>query len=192
MKLTRTRLGVALATAAIAITGSVTAVASPAHAAEDVAEGGHCVATMPETVMKCFATYEESQAYVSSIAEILPDKRSGVDTVGFDVEATKVSPQAGWRLIFIGFDWEFWFPFAGSLSVVSRFAPCTGPVTDWDDWVYSLPRRWNDDISSYLDFSNCWTKLYEHINFGGASRGFTGDSPTLPGFNNRASSIVWS
>ena len=193
MRLTRTRLGAALATAAIAITGSVTAVAVPAHAAEDVGEGGHCVTTtVKDSGMRCFATYDEAKAYVSSIAEILPDKRPD-GTQGFKAESLGSGTNLfGFRLIFIGFDWEYYVPLGGSLWVITTGPACTGPTNNIDYEVSFVGGRWNDDISSYLDFSNCWTKLYEHANFGGRSRGFQGDSPTLGDFNNIASSIRWS
>jgi hypothetical protein len=193
MKLARTRFGLALAMAAMAITASITAVASPAYAAEDVGEGGHCVATTQDTSQRCFATYDEAKAYVSSIAEISPGKRSDGGTLGFQSGALNAGTQLfGWRLIFIGFDWEYYVPFGGSLWVITNGPACTGPTSNIDYQVWSLPARWNDDISSYLDYSNCWTKLYQHINFGGNSRGYTGDSPTLGDFNNIASSIRWS
>jgi len=192
MKLTRIRLGAALAAAAMAVAGSMTALASPAYAAEeDPGEGGHCVANTQETIERCFATYEEAKAYVSSVAEILPDKPNG-GTQGFNVEAPRVVPLGGLVLIFIGFDWQFFNPLGGSLWVIGLSGPCSLSFADVDYQLRSLPARWNNDISSYLDFSICWTRLYDGVGFTGAFRGYTPDSATLGGFNNRASSIRWT
>jgi hypothetical protein len=97
--------------------------------------------------------------------------------------------------LFTGFDLENYNllnPFAGTYTVIGLNGPCTLTTGDTDYTKATLPARWVNDISSYFDAASCWTKLYENPNFGGSSRGYTGDSPTLGGFNNITSSIKWS
>jgi hypothetical protein len=192
MKLSSTRFGVALATAAVAITASVAVVTSPAYAAEeDPGIGTHCVETQPDGAVRCFSTYDEAKAYVSSFAETLPPKRQA--DPGVRSGAQGAGTQVYWPvLLFVGFDWEYYLPFGGTYWVVGLNGPCTGPISNIDYQLSFVGSSWNDDISSYVDYSNCWTRLYQHINFGGSFRGYQGDSPTLGHFNNITSSIRWS
>lgn len=70
---------------------------------------------------------------------------------------------------------------------------CTATTSDVDNWLSSLASGWNDVISSFRSYASCWTKLYEHGNFGGATYGYTGDSSYVgDAMNDRASSIRWS
>jgi hypothetical protein len=52
----------------------------------------------------------------------------------------------------------------------------------------SMPSGWNDDISSYLSYGTCKTKVYENINRGGSSYGAVADAPNLGAMNDRTSS----
>ena len=49
---------------------------------------------------------------------------------------------------------------------------------------------YNDRISSVRIYGRARVTLYEHSNFGGDTRNVNGDMPELPGFNDKASSIV--
>jgi hypothetical protein len=193
MRLARTRLGVVLAAATIAITGSITVITSPAYAEDDRDEGGHCVGTMPETDVKCFPTQEEADKYVDSVSETVPDddsRRQGGQA--FRVEASATA-QFWPVLIFRGYDFEFYR--GGTLTVIGLNGPCSWSFADVDyqlDLTRIFGGRWNNDISSYRDYSVCWTRLYDGAFFTGAFRGYLPDSPTLGVFNNRASSIRWT
>ncbi|MGA2929299.1 MAG: hypothetical protein ABSG43_25580 [Solirubrobacteraceae bacterium] len=71
---------------------------------------------------------------------------------------------------------------------------CASTLSDIDYYVPSLvPYGWNDVISSFDSYSNCWTKLFENANFTGATYGFA-DSTSYVGdaMNDRASSIQFS
>ncbi|MFJ8311160.1 hypothetical protein [Streptomyces sp. NPDC094147] len=70
---------------------------------------------------------------------------------------------------------------------------CTSTLSDVDWYINSMPAGWNDVISSFHSYANCWTKLYENINRTGATYGFIGDSSYVgDAMNDRASSIEWS
>ncbi|HZM74329.1 MAG TPA: peptidase inhibitor family I36 protein [Candidatus Limnocylindrales bacterium] len=186
------RLGMTLSAAAIAVAGSLAAVATPAYAADE-AEGGHCVSTVPETNVRCFGTYEEAKAFVASVAEVGSEKGPGSAARLEYSQAMAAKQLAFWPVwIFTAFDWENYDPFGGSWWIIGLSGSCTTTTADLDYSDSVLPARWDNDISSYLNGGNCWTKLYEDPFFGGSSRGYTGSSPTLGAWNNRASSIKWS
>jgi hypothetical protein len=64
----------------------------------------------------------------------------------------------------------------------------TNPDVDWQLSSYS-PYGWNDTVSSFLGYSDCETRLWEHDNFGGASYGaYTNSSYVGDAMNDKASS----
>jgi hypothetical protein len=70
---------------------------------------------------------------------------------------------------------------------------CTASTSDLDFYVNSMPGGWNDVISSFHSYANCYTKLYEDNNRTGATYGYVGDSSYVGNaMNDRASSISWS
>jgi hypothetical protein len=86
--------------------------------------------------------------------------------------------------------------YAGSYwnsTVASNGFTCTGTVGDVDAQVASTPAGWNDIVSSFRNYSYCYTRVFEHNSYGGASlgyipsTGYVGDS-----MNDRTSSVRWS
>lgn len=67
---------------------------------------------------------------------------------------------------------------------------CTTTTADVDNALPSLPAGWNDAISSFRSYANCWTKLYEHANFGGSTFGYAESGNVPLGFT--VGSITWS
>jgi hypothetical protein len=191
----RIRFGITLSAAAIAVAGSLAVVATPAYAADE-AEGTNCVATVPATDVRCFETYEEAKAFVASVAETTPENKPSAAAQRAYGQAMQSSTQIFLPVwIFTGFDLENYNllnPFAGTYTLIGLNGPCTLTTADVDYTKATLPARWVNDISSYFDAASCWTKLYEDPNFGGSTRGYTGDSATLGGFNNITSSIKFS
>ena len=47
--------------------------------------------------------------------------------------------------------------------------PCTDTLGDIDGQVAYVGDDWNDWGESFQAFKNCWAKVFEHANFGGAS-----------------------
>jgi hypothetical protein len=70
---------------------------------------------------------------------------------------------------------------------------CTGTTSDVDWQLSPLASGWNDVISSFHSYANCWTKLWENTGYWGASYGYVGDTTYVGNaMNDRASSIQWS
>jgi hypothetical protein len=189
------RIALGATTIAVAIAASLAVVASPAQA-EEAENGRHCVATLPETNTRCFDTYDEAKAFIASVAETTPGKKPSAAAQRAYGDAIQASPQVFWPVwIFTGFDLENYNLtniFAWTYSIIAFNGPCTTPTTNIDYEKATLPAYVVNDLSSYIDLSNCWTRLYEDPNFGGSFRGYTGDSSALGGFNNITSSIRWS
>lgn len=175
-------LGAMLAVAA-SVTASVLAVAPAQAEPTDPGEGGHCVMALPEGNQRCFDTYEASRAFAATYAEIGAPKAA-------TATARAVARSAGSSVVVaILFDWEFYNPFGGSLILTGNSGNCTGTTADVDYDMPVFSARWNNDVSSYLTFSNCWLNLYDFAWFGGASTGYRGSQPTLGSWNNDASSL---
>ncbi len=189
------RLALGAATVVVTVAGSLAVVASPALA-DEAGPGGHCVATLPESNVRCFDTFEAAKAFIASVAETTADKKPSAAAQRAYGDVLQANPQVFWPVwIYTGFDLENYNTgnlFAWTYSIIGFNGPCTTPTTNVDYTKATLPAWVVNDTSSYWDLSNCWTKLYEDPNFGGSSRGYQGDSPTLGGFNNITSSIRWS
>jgi len=83
--------------------------------------------------------------------------------------------------------------FQGATLSITSGGNCTSTLDDTDFTVASMPSGWNDVISSFRCYANCYCKIYENINFGGASYGYF-PSSTFVGsaMNDRTSSITFS
>jgi len=188
----RTRRRVALGAAAIAaaVAGSLVAVASPAQAAEP----DHCVMSLSPANMRCFNTDEEADAFVKSVAEVIPEKGPGFAAQRANAEATRSSSVAVVQtLIMKAYDWENYNWLGGTLRVIGLGPVCSLTTADVDYETATLPARWVNDISSYRSYGVCWAKLYRDPNFLGPSVGYAGSSATIGGgLNNAASSIRFS
>ncbi len=73
---------------------------------------------------------------------------------------------------------------------------CTASTAKPDISISWLGRHnWNDDISRAYDYNRCDVKLYDHVNFGGAWKGYThyGYGGRYVGYmNDRTSSFMIS
>lgn len=70
---------------------------------------------------------------------------------------------------------------------------CTGSLTDVDLIYNSVPSGWDNIISSFRGFSNCWTRIWENPNRTGSSFGFTSESSYVgDAMNDRTSSYDMS
>ncbi len=76
----------------------------------------------------------------------------------------------------------------GSFFAISESVSTT--CTGWTFSYASLsPYGWNDRVSSFNDYSNCLTTLYEDDNFGGDYYGPSAGTDTVGGLNDEASSV---
>jgi hypothetical protein len=70
---------------------------------------------------------------------------------------------------------------------------CTVSKSNTDYQVKNLvDHNFNDVIRSYWAGNNCQLRLFEHINFGGASVGYFGSADTLGSMDEETSSIKFS
>lgn len=189
----RARLLAVLSAAAIATVGSVLA-ASPAHAADT---GQHCMVILPSTeIARCFDTFDEAKQFAQEAGAVGPSK-DGPAAVpgGSTVAARSVAPATGTlTLIGIEFDAPLWNPILGELFVYGLNGPCTTTVNDVD---YQIPDYrvygWDQRISSFLTFNNCWAKHYDLVNFGGLAVGYQGSQAVInAALDNDTSSERWS
>ena len=99
-----------------------------------------------------------------------------------------VTPMAG---TVIGI--EFWDAnFQGATYTITG-GTCSASLDNVDFSLATIASSWNDEISSFRSYANCWTKIWENSNFNGASYGYTGDSANVgSAMNDRTSSIQWS
>jgi hypothetical protein len=189
------RLARVLATmsvAAMAIAGTAL-VASPAQAQT----AQHCLVVMPDPGFeRCFVTFEEARQFAADAGAIGPSK----DAPGAWQNNARpaAGPSAGvanhLTLLSIEYDLPFWNPLGATRWVYGTNGPCTTPVSNTDyqlpDWsVYGFDQR----ISSFQTFGNCWTKHYDLVNFGGLVVGYQGSQALInAALNNDTSSEQWS
>jgi hypothetical protein len=73
-------------------------------------------------------------------------------------------------------------------SSLTSYSSYSGLCTSHSYTANSMPSGWNDDISSYLSYGTCKTKVYENINLGGSSHGRVADASNLGAMNDKTSS----
>lgn len=183
LRLRSALLGAAL-TVAAAVTASMVAVAPAQAGPADPGEGGHCVLSLAEGNERCFDSYEASKAFAAAHADAgAPKTDAAAARAGARLA---VGPNV---IVATLFDWEFWNPLGGTLILIGTAGNCTTTTADIDYAMPTLSARWNNDVSSYLTFSNCWLNLFDGTWFGGTATGYRGSRTTLGSMNNDASSI---
>jgi peptidase inhibitor family I36 len=80
----------------------------------------------------------------------------------------------------------------GNSSHIWTGRPCTTETTDVDRAISYVGDDWNDDFESFQAFNNCWAKVFQDINFGGASLDFAPERPDFGSLNDEISSIQLS
>jgi len=189
----RARLLAVLSAAAIATVGSVLA-ASPAHAA-DTAQ--HCVVLLPSAqVVHCFDTFDEMTRYLQDIgASFGPSKDAAAAPPGSgSLAARSVAPAtAGLKVLSIEYDLPGWDKFGATDTFLGAYA-CSTTTTDIDYEVSDLSASgFNQRISSFKVYNNCWAKHYDLINFGGFAVGYQGSEFVINlSIDNDTSSERWS
>jgi hypothetical protein len=69
---------------------------------------------------------------------------------------------------------------------------CTLSADDVDVQWTTMASGWDNRVSSFKGYSDCWTKLYDLWSFGGVSYPFSGDTTSLGIFDNKANSIQYT
>lgn len=174
--------------AALALIG-IAAPTAPAAAAEG---DRHCVAPTnvdnPQAV--CFATFDKALQFASGgVLHELPKGSSvqaKVDALnaGFGVNVVRTVVGIEYSGINFTGDDLIWTGTSGN---------CSTPTGNVDYYASSMPTGWNNVVSSFKTYANCWAKHYESTNFGGAVIGYgPTDSNIGAVMDNQTSSQRWS
>jgi hypothetical protein len=184
-----------LATTAVASLLTMGIFTGPASAAtREATRGDHCVIDVSARFADCYKTQQEADAAGLRVAHVANSKTAAADRRLRGAAPDSAQSAAAWDVV-VGkyYDLPFYLSWAGTLRFWAP-AGCTTTTAD-TDWVRDelASIGWNDRISSFESFSNCWSKLYEHEGFQGSTYGYAGSAWTLPGWmDNEASSITWS
>jgi hypothetical protein len=188
--------------AALAVTGlSTPAVAAgPAPTTEG---GDHCVARLIGSgtpVPVCFATFAEALEYASG-GRLTDGPKNAADAArnpnfvarvnASNDEPGRAKAVAASVVISIEYTPSGWATPSDLIWVGTK--NCTTSTNNTDYEVTSMPAGWDNVISSYRTFANCWVKHYENTGFGGASVGYHGSRGYIgAAMDNRTSSERWS
>jgi len=181
----------AVAAASILATGVITSSASAASSAPTRAD--HCVVNVSARSAQCYDTLQAAKAAGLRIARGADSKTAAADKSFANQGAQRSQSRAAASVaIATYYDLPFQISWFGTLTFYAP-AGCTTSTAD-TDWIRNelASLGWNDRISSFTSYSNCWTKLYEHDNFGGSGFGYMGSASTLGAMDNESSSITWS
>lgn len=191
----RIRLAVAAGLAALALTAPTTAQAAPPaqHCVVNLAKGG---------ATSCYTTFTAAVAAATNgrVTDAPSDPRAARGNASFRAkldESTKkqasgqtVAPLGG---IVIGIEY-YHIGWAHPSKIFSGDSTCSTQTWDneyewdlWGDWT------WNDEISSFETFANCWVDHFDLPQYQGAHLGYQpsqyyiGDT-----MNDRTTSLRWS
>ena len=174
---------VVVAAGFVAVSGSPSAAASAASAAEEGTN--HCVVIVPDIdTMRCFPTYAAARQFVVDLGA-LPPSGGDLRTVTYAANYyTLLSVEfSGW---FYGGD-SIWFLGTGAWG-----AACSSSTTDIDWELSPMPAGWNNRISSFTG-GLCSVRHYDVANFGAPYVGYSkGEAAIGNGLNNDTTSIRWS
>ena len=77
-------------------------------------------------------------------------------------------------------------------SIVPGTTSCTSSTSNVDWQLGSFSSSWNDEIGSFRGYSNCYIKVWENINYGGASLPYTSARSSLGVLDDEVSSAQFS
>jgi hypothetical protein len=181
----------AYATLVVAALGAATITApAPAQAAD---KPQHCVVDVSTVSQKmsCYDSFTTAIAKATKgrVTDAPADVRTAMRSpkLAAQLNDTSFAPAAGFVL---STEWDG----SGFSSDSISFTGSTGcdNSMDVDFEVAYVGDRWNDDISSYLAFSNCLVKHWEHRDFAGLSTGFDAGQSDMGIMDDETSSIQWA
>lgn len=165
---------------------------------------GHCITslTKAESPTTCYDTFTEAIAAATGgkvtdapadVTVAMKDKdllkRLNASTDKKDSTANAPPSGADVLVLTIFCDDHYRGCTLGAKSTSWVGPVCTNTLNDVDTSIPFVGNDWNDDFESFIAYNNCWAKVYEHRDFGGAS---TPWAPQLPDFgvlNDEGSSI---
>jgi hypothetical protein len=194
---TAVRLPAVLAAAALAVLGA----AAPAAAA--ASDGPACVVAVenPDRTT-CFATFREALDFASG-GEVRYGPKNAGDALrdpafraAVDAANTKADRQVRAGALssgtVISIEYENTGHGGSHLIYTGSSGNCSTSTGNVDYQVSSMPSGWNNRLSSFLSFANCWVQHWESTGHNGASVGPTGSRTSLGLLDNHTSSIIWT
>lgn len=168
--------------------------AGPAQAAEPEQ---HCLVVMPDPgFVRCFDTLDEVDQFAKNAGAVVGPAKgaSGTGPAAGTASLTGGAGLAAVSLTLISREYDLPFFLGSSRSVYGTNGPCTTTVNDVD---YQLPDwsafGFNQKISSFQTFSNCWAKHYDLVSYGGLAVGYQGTQAVInAALDNDTSSERWS
>jgi hypothetical protein len=196
-KIVRTRI-LALVSLAFAAVG-ITAVGTPAQAAEE--KPSHCIVnvTTPIAKVECFDSFTVAVAKATDgrVTDAPRDAEKAATDKGFEAKLralSKLAAQPGVRaqnVIEIDYDYGFWGTSTFTWWVESN--SCWGNPLGTVRWqVWNLDDYgWNDRINGFANHNFCRSTHFEHAGFQGLAIGWSTAGGLGP-LDGEVSSIQWS
>jgi hypothetical protein len=160
----------------------------------------YCVRSASSDELSCFGSFTEAIAAATGqqITDAPADARAAVTDPGFRARIdalAAVAPPHGSDVVQPRTDVVVGLffrddNFQGPVYIATALAGCDGDLSTIDWVIPAIQDPWNDQISSFTAFSNCFAQLYEAANFGGAQTPLAESLSSVgPAMNDRASSI---
>lgn len=192
----------------LALTAS--ALPAPNTAAASPPTGRHCVVKAARPGLSdpagetCYRTFTEAVAAAtggriadapadSTVAFHDRDLQKRLNATTGNRKHPVTAGRAATGYVLIGIEYEH-IGLGGRSRLFYADAPCT-TTTDDADWGFADLRRtdFNDTISSFLTYNNCWVDHYEHIWYGGDHTGYQPSQYYVGDWmNDRTSALIWS
>jgi hypothetical protein len=211
LKATARRGLVAMAIAAVGLSAAPSA-AAQAAAVPATAGGSHCVgflttpgSTTPAPQPECFDTFAKALERASggqltegpkNAADAMADPafNAQVDTANATAERARAGggfAAATVRTV-VSIDYSG-SSYGGSDYIWSGTnGNCSTRTTDTDYILVSMPAGWDNVVSSYRAYANCWVRHWENTSWTGSSYGYYGSRSSLGAMDNETSSEEWS
>jgi hypothetical protein len=177
--------------ASIVVIGmGMTFAATPAQAV--VQKPRHCVVDVSaaNARMACYDSFTTAiaEATRGRVTDAPADVRKAMRDPKLIAELNDPTPAAS---AVLSIEWDG-SNYTGHSVTVTAPIGCTLSGDDIDWQVPSLEPGLDDQISSYMAFSGCWVKHWEHPNYTGLSIGFDGGQADMGEMDNKTSSIQWT
>jgi hypothetical protein len=185
--------------AAVAVPASAQPNPNPAKSPNHLRASRHCVVHLAEQGRAtCYDSFRKAIADASGwqITDA-PDSAAGVDPrLDARINALPGAKKRGASAlggIVLSIEYVD-INFGSSTFTFTGNRECTGPISDLD---YQYPdlavRGWDNVISSFKTYANCFVNHFENPNYGGIRTGYQGTRSYIgDAMNDRTSSLQWS
>lgn len=158
----------------------------------------HCVVSVGNGAMKCFNTATESISFATGgrVTSAPADMGAAIQDAKLTQEINASGPGA--TAVMIGVEYYLQNYGGASLTFTGANA-CTATTADTDFYYAPLPNysgsggiNWNNNIRSFIGYSNCYQRMYDYSNCTGLLLGYVGYSADMGAARDRTECIYWS